>query len=303
VSQQVPVVTDPCVALGRIAGLLADGDPLADVLDALCGGLALQAAVLRSATGELLAVGGDVLQTVPQLRAVSSGDPDLELPVQGGTLTVVGAGASQLAVLQAAAAVLGLGLAPDRAAADLLDAAEQDRDEIADALHDGPVQALVAARYAADAAVRGGDPGLARDAVQEGLVQVRRALWQLRPRAATGLLEALQQLSAQRVEAGSAPIHLAGDVEALAALHGTRATAAYRLVQAVCQVDGAPVRVTAHREGVALVLEVDGAARLPSAKRWTLRARALGGDLAPHAGRLRLVLPLGLSHPDARTAP
>ncbi len=78
----------------------------------------------------------------------------------------------------------------------MLALAEADADAAADGLHDGALQALVVARYAADAAVRGGDPAAARDAVQEALVALRRAVWLLRPRGAQGLLEALRQLAA-----------------------------------------------------------------------------------------------------------
>lgn len=316
-TQQVPEVADPCLVLGRVAGLLAEGGALPDALDLLCTGLGLRTAVVRSATGDLLGVGGEVLHAVPQMRALPSPGAELELPVPGragaATLTVVGARPSQFVVLRAAAGVLGLALAPVCTAEDLVAAAERDRDELADALHDGPVQSLVVARYAADAAVRGADPAVARDAVQDALVEVRRLLWHLRPRGAAGLAEALAQLSAQLVEAGCPPVTLTGDLAAVDGLTGPRATAAYRLVQAVCRPGGATV--TARREGAVLLLDVDGAAPLPSPERWALRARGLGGDLSSHAGGLRLALPLPSqhdrassddplpSHTDARTAP
>ena len=84
---------------------------------------------------------------------------------------------------------------PDERGPDLpcavLSLAEAEADAAADALHDGALQALVVARYAADAAVRGADPAAARDAVQHALVALRRAVWLLRPRGDRGLLEAL----------------------------------------------------------------------------------------------------------------
>lgn len=276
-----PVRTDPCVVLGRLAELLAEGASPADALEVLATGLGLRTAVLRGAAGELLGVGGEVLHAVPVMRAVPG--TCLELPVNGkvAALSVVGARPSQLPALRAAAAILGLALAPVLGQ-ELLDAAEQDRDELADRLHDGPVQSLVVARYAADAAVRGGDAVLARDAVQRSLVEVRRALWQLRPRGADGLVEALVQLSAQLVEAGRDPLEVVGQVE----LRGARAVLAYRLVQAL----RGPAKVVLRSDPEALSLEVTGV--LPSPERWVRRARALGGDLAASTGLLRLVFPL-----------
>jgi signal transduction histidine kinase len=72
------------------------------------------------------------------------------------------------------------GRAADLASA-VLTLAEAQADAAADTLHDGALQALVVARYAADAAVRGGDASAARDAVQDALVALRRAVWLLRP--------------------------------------------------------------------------------------------------------------------------
>ena len=76
-------------------------------------------------------------------------------------------------------------------APDLLAAAERDLDCLADRLHDGALQALVVARYACDAVARGADPALARDAVQDALVTLRREVWLLRPRGDDGLMTAL----------------------------------------------------------------------------------------------------------------
>jgi signal transduction histidine kinase len=298
------VLSDPAVVLGNLALALAEGTPLADALSSFVSSLALRTAVVRSASGELLGVGGEVLHAVPSMRALPSSDPTLELPISGvpgGSLTVVGARPSQLPVLRAAAAVLGLAAAPTTGVEDVLDRAEQDRDELADTLHDGPVQFLVVARYAADAAVRGGDPVAARDAVQQALVEVRRTLWHLRPRGANGLLEALHNLSAQLVDAGGPPLGLAGDPAAAADLRGPAGIAAFRLVQAVALPDGAPVQVVLRRADDQLVLEIEGGGALTSPERWVQRMRALGGDLFAPTGRLRLVMPLHPSNADART--
>jgi signal transduction histidine kinase len=188
--------------------------------------------------------------------------------------------------------VLGLALAP-AAVEDL----EADREALADALHDGPVQSLVVARYAADAAARGGDAGLARDALQSALVELRRFLWHVRPRGSAGFVEALDQLSAQLTEAGGPPVGLVGDVEAAAALRGAAGVTAYRLVQAVARPDAGAVRVALRREGARLVVDVEGGAAPTSPEPLARRAQALGGDLQLSAGRARLVLP----PPDVRT--
>jgi hypothetical protein len=277
---------DPCLVLGDVAALLADGPAFPAALDALVTGLGLRTALLRTPAGSTL--GGFV--AVP-------GDPTVELPVHGrsgalvATLTVSGATPDRLPALRSAAAVLGLALAPGD------DPVEGDRDAVADALHDGPVQALVVARYACDAAVRGADPALARDAVQTSLVDLRRFLWHLRPRGAGGLMEALDQLSVQLVEAGGPALVVLGDVAAAGALRGAPAVTAYRLVQAVARPDAGPVRVTLRTDGRTLRVDVDGGAELPGPDRWLRRVQAHGGDLSTSTGRVRLVLP----NPEART--
>ena len=296
-------VTDPCVVLGRMAEQLAARADLAAALDELARGLGLRTAVLRSAGGDLVAVGGEALHAVPHMRAIPLAGPTLELPVFGhgglevAALTVVGARPSLLPVLRAAAGILGLALVPSGSLSDLLEDAEADNDEVADRLHDGPVQSLVCARYTADAAVRGGDPAAARDAVQVALVELRRTLWSLRPRGASGLCAALEQLAAHLVERSAAPLTLSAAVD----ITGQRAVLAYRLVQAVAGDE--PVRVAVRTDGHHLLVDIDGGAALPSAHRWVRRARALDCDLTASAGRLRLVLPLNAPQgDDARTA-
>jgi signal transduction histidine kinase len=286
VAERESVPVDPCLVLGDVAGLLADGSALPAALEALVRGLGLRTAVLRAPDGTVL--GGS---------APEAGAPTLELPVHGrsgarmATLTVSGAVAAQLPALRSAAAVFGLSLVP----AD--EDVERDRDELADALHDGPVQSLVFARYASDAAVRGGDVAAAREAVQAALVDARRFLWQLRPRGGSGLVEALDQLSTHLVESGGRPIGVLGDVAAATALRGGPAVTAYRLVQAVARPQASAVRVILRTDGTSLRLDVEGGAALESPERWARRAAALGGDLRTSAGRIRLVLP----NPEART--
>ena len=301
---------DACATVGRIAALLAErgerGLPAA--LDLLVSRLGLRSAVLREtvdgAPGAVLAVSGETLHAVPQMRVVGGAAParpadsSIEIPVSAcgrhvATVTVVGARPSQLPVLRACAAVLGL---LDRRDAGplplaLLDAADADAHALADALHDGPVQDLVVARYAADAAARTADAAGARDAVQSALVALRRALWLLRPRGGCGqeLPAALAALSEQLVVAGRPGLTLDLDADAAAALSPQAASMAYRLVQSVAVGDTA-VSVSLRADGGALVVELDGGRSLP-AGRWNDRARALGAELHTHRGRLRLVLP------------
>jgi hypothetical protein len=300
--------------VGRLAAALAAAPDrgLPAALDLLVTGLGLHSAVLRSAaSAELLGVAGEVVHAVPLRRTGRAGarpQPSLELPVHGvggrelARLTVVGGRPSHLPALRASAAVLGLALevrgpAEDRppvspAVEELLRGGEHGLDDVADQLHDGPVQALVAARYACDVAVRGGSPTDARDAVQEALVALRRSLWHLRPRGEDDLPAALEQLSHRLAEGGRPGLLLSCDHPSADLLGPAARTTAYRLVQSVALAErDAPVRVAVRRSGDTVVLHVDGGAPLADPDRWVRRARALGGDLSSSAGRLRLVLP------------
>lgn len=303
-----PVVADPCAVLGRLAGLLGAGADVSGALTELVEAFALRTAVLRSAHGDLVAVAGESLHAVPHTRDARSGNSSITLPVHGrpgmraASLTVMDARPHQLPALRAAAAILGLALVPAVGAEELLDAAEAERDELADALHDGAVQTLLVARYAADAAVRGADPVVARDAVQEAVVELRRTIWHLRPRATDGLLGSLEQLSAKLTEAGASGLVLHGTVDGH--LQGPAAVTAYRLVQAVARRAPGPVSVTLRADDGAVVVQIDGGAPLAFPERWARRAAAVGGDLSCSAGRLRLALPVtATSGIDARTSP
>lgn len=292
------LLTDPHVVLAGLADLLAAGAPLTAALDELVAGLGLRGAMVRDASGGLLAVGGAVPFAVRAERSVPPAT--LELPVPdcaggaAGTLIVIGDHPVHLRVLRAVASVVGLALArrPAAAVTDVVVAAEHDLDDLADALHDGPVQALVAARYLADAAVRGGDAGAARAAVQEALVQLRLFLWHLRPRTDGGLGPALSALSARVSDGGGSALVLAGAPGRGDALRGPAAGAAYRLVQAVVRPGTSACLVSTDVDAGSLVVHVDGGAALSRPDRWARRARALGGDLLSSPGRLRLTLPL-----------
>jgi signal transduction histidine kinase len=188
---------------------------------------------------------------------------------------------------------------PDDRGTDLpsavLSLAEAQADAAADGLHDGALQALVVARYAADAAVRGGDPAVARDAVQEALVALRRAVWLLRPRGERGLLEALQQLAAQVADEGGAPVALDVDDAAVDALDAdlapAAATAVYRLVQRTA--GQAPLTVRVRRTATGLRIALDVPLTDPVGE--ALRARAVGGALLATRDGASLHLPLSRS--------
>ena len=177
------------------------------------------------------------------------------------------------------------GVAPVADPVALLSAADVEADALADRLHDGALQALVVARYAADAAVRGGDAALARDAVQDALVALRSAVWLIRPRGGDGLPTALAELSAQRVAAGAPPLDLRVDAPATDALPPAARATVYRLVQA-CSTDAVDVA----RDGTDVVVSVAGA--VDDTAGWAARARALGGRLQVGAATTRLVLPV-----------
>lgn len=169
---------------------------------------------------------------------------------------------------------------------DLLAAVDAEVDALADHLHDGVLQALVVARYATDAAVRGGDPKLARDAVQEALVGLRRTVWLLRPRGHDDLCGALSDLSGRCIPAGMPPLELDLDPTAAQRLSPIARATAYRFVQAATA-DGATA-VSLHTDGDTAVLTVGGGG-LADPAGWSVRAAALGGGVELPA-QLRLPL-------------
>lgn len=159
-------------------------------------------------------------------------------------------------------------------------AVEQDRTALADLLHDGAVQALVSARWAIDS----GDLGLAREAVQAALVELRHTVWHLRPRG-PDLSGALEQLAA-RPGLGR-PLVLAVDRGAVTT--PAAAAAAYRLVQHLVTPPGPPLTVTLTERPDGVVLDL---ADTPvPAEPWPARLAALGGILSTSASDLRLTLP------------
>ncbi|MDP3713469.1 MAG: histidine kinase [Mycobacteriales bacterium] len=309
---------DGAVVLGQVAGLLADlgQTALPDALALLVEALGLRSAVLRGPgpDGAVIALAGEVVHAVPLRRSaapLTTSGPPHEVPVvhsgrEQAVLVLHGARPSHLAVLRAAAGVLGLALSvgrrptADPLGLQLVCDAEADRDALADALHDGAVQSLVVARYAADAAVRAGDPhgsvALVRDSVQDALVEIRRTLWQLRPRAADDLAGALTELSARLVDAGAPALELDLDEAVLSALPHAVSTTAFRLVQAVAATGAGPVRVrsvvTSDGPAVEVHGNLDGSPDGSfDTSRWRRRAEAVGAVLQPGSGHMRLLSP------------
>lgn len=330
---------DPRAVVGRLAVQLARGGVagLPVALADLVRDTGLHSAVLRAAgpsgsdrRGELLATAGEVVRAVPEGRYDIPAVVEMTVSTPDGSeravLTVRGARPAVLPLLRDAATVLGLalaavpsdGLAPGGRA--VLRDAETDRAALADALHDGPMQDLVVARYAVDAALRAGsDLAVARDAVQSALVGLRRGLWQLRPRGRDDLAAALRALSERRVESGLPALTLRVDPGS-DVLDPDAAVAAYRLVQAATGAGASgsgPVVGVRRPAGAArdlVVVTVEGAAPLADPDRWRRTAAALGGDLLCRPGRLRLALPVPLAaarrlpdapapHEHARPAP
>ena len=285
-----PVVADGALLAGQVAVMLAvAGDAmLTEALRLMVRTLGLRSAVLRAIEpygGGLLAVAGEVVHAAQPVAAPVRSGP-LLLPVQANgrnlaMLALEGHRPAQLPAVRACAAVIALVLAAGGAEADavtgleLMQAEAEDRAAVADALHDGPLQSLVVARYAADASVRGADPTLARDAVQAALVGLRRTLWQLRPRGAEDLAAALQQLDQRLVEGDRPPLLLQVDPASAGQLSGLAATTAYGLVQAAALVERTsplPVELLATRRCTVLTI----AGEVPALERWETRLRALG---------------------------
>lgn len=180
---------------------------------------------------------------------------------------------------------------PPRPSTEALRLADADLDALADRLHDGALQSLVVARYACDAVTRGADPALAREAVQDALVLLRREVWLLRPRGAHGLRGALDDLSTHLSSTGRPGLDLRLADDAVSALGPDAVATAYRLVQAAVDVDPGdqPLVVRLARVPGFVALDLDVA--VPDVAAWSLRARACGGEVVPGERRTRVLLP------------
>jgi signal transduction histidine kinase len=200
-------------------------------------------------------------------------------------------------------------------AAAIVFAQEQERQRVAEGLHDGPVQELVGLGLTLDALstdLRAGDPGAAdgvaraaasaRDAVKA----LRRAIFDLHPMALDELgFAAATRALVQRLEwrGSRVSLHVA-DADGLSETHRT---VAFRIVR---HAEPTHVAIVARAEGDRIAIEVvdDGRGFDPGSARpriedghlglaaMTERAALVGGDVtissAPGRGtRIRLVLP------------
>ncbi len=210
---------------------------------------------------------------------------------------------------------------------------EADRAQLAAGLHDGLVQALVAARYLIDLALQPAAESVpaapllddAREAVRDALAEARHLLGWLRPRSGTKAPVAAELTSIIRREADRSPaasVILSVDPGADVPVPPAVAAAAYRLVQ--CAVDCAHAQLRQDGptcgpdggDGEDLGLHIgigchSGALQLtfPAAladgscaamARWLDRAKLLGGSARLEQGALVVRLPV---EPDSGLVP
>ncbi|MGZ4617962.1 MAG: histidine kinase [Frankiaceae bacterium] len=212
-------------------------------------------------------------------------------------------------------------------------AEEADRAQLAEGLHDGLVQALVAARYLIDLALQPGAenspvaPVLddAREAVRDALAEARHLLGWLRPRPGNNVPVVSEVESVVRREADRSPaasVVLSVDPSADIPVPPVVAAAAYRLVQ--CAVDSAHARmrddrptcrpddgddeddrlrigIRCHSGSLQLTFPAalaDGSCAAMA--RWLDRAKLLGGSARIERGALVVRLPV---EPDPDLAP
>lgn len=305
-----------------------DGTADRDVLSILCAMTGATSVSLRDGhTGGQTTVSGTSLVTAPSgvrltlrlrcadddLGVLSISAPSPLSLQQEQAATLIG----DLLALHLVARRRGEQLAAEgaerrRIAARFIEANESEHEELAGQLHDGALQSLVAARYVTDMAgmaVRDGSFDEARQGVQDGLVNARRALWQLRPHAADGqdLPGALNSLGRQLADY----IGLRVEVECTevpAVLPPAVGSAAFRLAQEMLRAavrDRAATRATVSLavDGELLVMVVtdDGVGQVVEVPaglaRWREWVSLLGGDVRLRGKRggggwLRARLPL-----------
>jgi signal transduction histidine kinase len=301
---------DDLMVIGGIASMLARrGAPALpaalQALDRYVGG----ACTLRPPEGN---------PDLPQPRIADSDCVDFPL-YQGnrllGWLRACGmAPPYRIEVVAAVADVVALSLTaphPDLFEELLVDI-DVDRDVLADELHDGVAQALVAARYATDLAGRGLRTGplgtasapvagaeleRARAAVQEALIGVRQVIWWQRSRGGADLLGTLLALADRQRAAGAPELRIAvlppgGD--ATRGLRPAVAVTAYRLVQEALRYPGGAVTLLVRRTEAVVELELRGnrIVEAVAGSRWSRQVAVLGGRLTVAAGRLQVSLPV-----------
>ena len=287
--------------LGRAAAVLADGggEVVPRLLTLLAESLGLPRSAVAVELAPTLGTSTPVGLVLPLQRRPERGHR-VELPLTAANRLV--------GVLVVTAPDAGLVTGPGlHAYADLLAAAvahrnaempavelEADYASLAGQLHDGPVQTLLAARFAAELAARDGADDLTDVSVlvTTALRELRRVMWELRPRTGEGLGAALEQLAAHDA-AGPAPrlFDVTVDHDAAACLTPAAAAIAYRLTQTVLRGATSALRVTVrpYATGTAVRLQITGAdADIADVDRWRRRAALAGGRLRVERGSVDL---------------
>jgi signal transduction histidine kinase len=199
--------------------------------------------------------------------------------------------------------------AAGRLATELI-AAELDRGRLAESVHDGLLQNLIAARYLADLACDDSSPEPLREvraALQAAIVDARRLLGRLQPRTMShsGLSGGLAALvAAVRAAHPEVEVDLTTPEET-GSLPPVAAITAYRMVQSAVYdalLRGArrievAVRVDGPR--LSVLLGWKGATREPGeeVRRWCERVTALGGVTSTLPTGLSVTLPLSEPEP------
>lgn len=312
------VTLDAVVATLR--ALTLDGErAIPAVLDALVARLPAGATVVLRRTdgtpaGGLLATAGrpDAGRTLRRVETAAT--VALPLRVAGrlvGSLTVTGAApldAGTDRLVEYVAETLALSLA---ASAPVVDAArvvldeDDERAEIAAALHEGAAGSILAARHAVDT---GSDQIAVSRVLQQALTELRGVVASLRSRAAHGDLDAALHQLADDLRSTGCRVELVVPRGLRHALSSARAVAAYRTVAAAVGGASGPVSVVVERIAMPfgpgrLELTVTGAydaVDTGALDRWGRRLSALDGRLERHRDGVTVYLPL--SEPTTTTA-
>lgn len=166
---------------------------------------------------------------------------------------------------------------------ELMGAEQRERRDLADALHDGPVQALALARIRLATARAAGTPGLdsACEAISEASGQLRATISDLHPYVleAAGLAVALEGVAARTVAAGGPHPTVTVDQEAAGYRDGLVFAVARELLANVAKHASAAhvdVEVARTPEGIRLVVADDGRGMSPEARSAAVRDGHIG---------------------------
>lgn len=177
---------------------------------------------------------------------------------------------------------------------ELLGAEQRERRDLADALHDGPVQALALARIRLATARAAGTPGLdsACEAIAEASTQLRATISDLHPYVleAAGLAVALESVAARTVAAGGPAPNVLVEDDASGYRDGLVFAVARELLANVSKHAGATrvdVEVARTPEGIRLTVVDDGRGMEPEARGTAVREGHIG--LASCEKRLQAV--------------